>query len=557
MPGTGYGAEVDLRSTDIPQTTLARVGRLVVDCGKGATTKEQMVRAWTRTGADPGAHASDKRQVDYALYGAQLLGLIETGEDDVSVLTERGRRLASAGPDSEEGRRIFREAMSASARLREIAPGLADAESFDEESFRARIARVPGLSARTAGQRAGMMLKWREEARTPQLRFSSAQLGEGMWRRIQIKNFRSLEQAKVVLPPFCSVVGPNGSGKSNFTDALVFARDIALDAQSAVAARGEMQSVRRFSPGKPLGVTIDVRAAQTREKLDTDYARHYFEIRSREGGDWSFANELVEVVERGSPTNWVRRKGGKVTGSVQLSDPGPKTSLMLTARQLPPFKPVAALHRLHRIRLNADAMRQPHISSAEKRLREDGKNIGDAIRSLNPNDRRLVTEAMQRIVPGLRNVAAEPAAGYLALKFEQAQGPSEVAHFNGLQMSDGTLRALGIVTASAQMEAGELLLIEEPEVAIHPGAAGLLFDVLKDASRRGAVLMTTHSADLLDAARDEEILVCEMVDGVTRIGTLAETQRDLVREGLFALSEVMRSEPLRIQDSPRQAAEMR
>jgi len=71
--------------------------------------------------------------------------------------------------------------------------------------------------------------------------------------------------------------------------------------------------------------------------------------------------------------------------------------------------------------------------------------------------------------------------------------------------------------------------------------------VLQEASRRGDVLITTHSPDLLDAAKDETILVCNLVDGVTRIGPLASGQRQLVREGLFRLAELMRAEPLRIE----------
>jgi type I restriction enzyme M protein len=93
----------------------------------------------------------------------------------------------------------------------------------------------------------------------------------------------------------------------------------------------------------------------------------------------------------------------------------------------------------------------------------------------------------------------------------------------------------------------ELLLIEEPEVAVHVGAANLLFEILKEASSRGAVLLTTHSADLLDAARDEEILVCEHSSGSTKIGPLSSVQRRIVREGLFSIAELMRSEPLRIE----------
>jgi predicted ATPase len=67
-----------------------------------------------------------------------------------------------------------------------------------------------------------------------------------MWRRIEVRNYRSIERVSVDLAPFTVVVGPNGSGKSNFADALVFARDIANDASSAVQNRGGIAVV---SPG--------------------------------------------------------------------------------------------------------------------------------------------------------------------------------------------------------------------------------------------------------------------------------------------------------------------
>lgn len=117
-------------------------------------------------------------------------------------------------------------------------------------------------------------------------------------------------------------------------------------------------------------------------------------------------------------------------------------------------------------------------------------------------------------------------------------------------MSEGALHALGIIVAAQMVSSAaqpEMLIVEEPEVAIHPGAAALLFEVLKQASQRGFVLVTTHSPELLDAAQDEEILVCDYRRGTTRIGPLSTAQRELVREGLFSLSELARSEPLRLE----------
>jgi type I restriction enzyme M protein len=106
---------------------------------------------------------------------------------------------------------------------------------------------------------------------------------------------------------------------------------------------------------------------------------------------------------------------------------------------------------------------------------------------------------MQRIIPGLERISVERFDRFQFIKFTQRQGGGVLASFSATEMSEGALRALGILVAAEQITPEELLIIEEPEVSIHVGAAQLLFEVLKRASERGAVLITTHSADLLDA----------------------------------------------------------
>ena len=371
-----------------------------------------------------------------------------------------------------------------------------------------------------------------------------------MWRRIEIRNFRSIEHATVDLAPFTVVVGPNGSGKSNFADALVFARDVAFDASTAISNRGGIAGVRRWRPSKPTDVTVDVRASASKAGLDRRYVRHNFKIHSGRRGEWSFSNEQIEVTEGGSQVTHLSRHNGTIVAEPPISSALELTgSAMVVARQLRQFSRVSALHNVRRYRLNTDAMRQPQLSSEETRLRESGDNIAVAVRALRTEGKiSKVVEPMTKIVPGLQDIYVDQVGRYLALKFKQAQDDDDaVADFNATEMSEGALRALGIIVATRQMARDELLVIEEPEVAVHVGAASLLFEILKEASSRGAVLVTTHSADLLDAARDEEILVCEYASGSTKIGPLSVVQRKIVREGLFSVAELMRSEPLRME----------
>jgi hypothetical protein len=80
-------------------------------------------------------------------------------------------------------------------------------------------------------------------------------------------------------------------------------------------------------------------------------------------------------------------------------------------------------------------------------------------------------------------------------------------------------------------------------VALHPAAAGVLFDALTEASERVQVVATSQSPDLLD--RDDldfsSVRAVSMVHGLTVIGDVDEASRRIVRDKLYTLGELMRS----------------
>ncbi|MFY0580371.1 AAA family ATPase [Cystobacter fuscus] len=156
---------------------------------------------------------------------------------------------------------------------------------------------------------------------------------------------------------------------------------------------------------------------------------------------------------------------------------------------------------------------------------------------------------MKRLIPELVELSVSEAGQFLFVEFVQRQSGGD-ARFGIHEMSDGALRALGIIVAARTMPVGRCLIIEEPKVSVHPAAVAVLYEVLKESSAQGTVLVTTHSPEFLDAARDEEILVCRYRHGLTRVGPLATSQREVLNEGLFSLSELIRSEPLRIEGEP-------
>jgi len=368
-----------------------------------------------------------------------------------------------------------------------------------------------------------------------------------MWLRVALRNYRSIESAEVELAPFTVVVGPNGSGKTNFVDALVLTGEMGFDAASAIQARGGFTAIRRWGTEEAAAIQGRIRVAVSRELLDSTYVEHSFSLVPNEGTGWKFLDETHEERGAGKVRLRLTRTGGTVAGKLPLSVEAlpPTTSLLLFARQLVPWNFIE-IHRLH---LDLSQMRAPQPPGETSRLVESGRNITSVLGRLRSQDGRgfeFVLAAMRRLIPGLEDISVEDLGGFLVLRFSQQQA-SGVAHFTAANMSEGALRALGIIVAAQTVTSSQLLIVEEPEVAIHPGAAALLFEVLKRASQHGSVLVTTHSPELLDAAQDEELLVCSYRDGTTRIGPLARAQREIVRDGLFSLSELARSEPLRME----------
>ncbi len=388
-----------------------------------------------------------------------------------------------------------------------------------------------------------------------------------MWRSIEIRNFRSIKRVQATLAPFTVVVGPNSSGKSNFVDAFVFARDVAIDASQGIQSRGGIASIRRWNAARSLDVTIDVRVARRREQLESNYVRHAFTLASRKGGQWSFAHELIEVhprnstslhLERDQENNVVidapRQPGGRRGRPAHVLES--TASAMPIALQHPALPPHIDFLDVRRFRFDTDAMRRPQLVTERTQLDETGSNLAAAVQAVRTTtDWAMILAAMKKIIPGLTRIEEGALGRYINLRFFQARMGGAEAEFTATEMSEGAIRALAILVAARQKRPDELMIFEEPEVSIHPGAANVLFESLKAASHSGNILLTTHSPELLDAADTEEILVCDYRKGVTEVGPLDDRQRDLVRDGLFSISEIMRSEPLRIQGARPESVE--
>ena len=138
----------------------------------------------------------------------------------------------------------------------------------------------------------------------------------------------------------------------------------------------------------------------------------------------------------------------------------------------------------------------------------------------------------------------------LSLEFVQEWAEKKRLTFEAFNMSDGTLRALGLLMAVFQRPAPSLIAIEEPESTIHPGALGAILDLLRNASAMMQVVVTTHSPELLEAKwiKDENLRIVSLHEGASRVSPISETTREAICKHLMGAGELLRANALHPQD---------
>jgi predicted ATPase len=369
--------------------------------------------------------------------------------------------------------------------------------------------------------------------------------------RVVLENYKSIAFCDVKLGPLSILVGPNGAGKSNFLDALRFlSRATSGPTSRAFHERGGFSSVIRRGGNSDAHVGVRIEFLTARDVSGYYSAR--FSRRGRE--DYSVEREKCFLDILPPDNNYARLRdtivssgglpGQNLVGVDQLHLPIAATGET--------FRPVFDLFQgWHFYNLSPKDFRQPIATeSGAAGLAADGANLANVVDRMalrDPDVLLRIVEYLRAIYPALESVEAVQLPGYRTLKFVLQQGASFFPH----EVSDGTLRSLAVLMALFQSLGGasnvNAVGLEEPEAALHPAAAGVLFDAMREASASVQVLATTHSADLLDNKDidSDAILAVELEGGVTRIGHIDQTGRQALKRRMYTAGELMRMNYLR------------
>jgi len=373
--------------------------------------------------------------------------------------------------------------------------------------------------------------------------------------RVVLKNYKSIGKCSVRLGPLNFLVGPNGAGKSNFMDALRFLRDsLSTSLDHALQERGGIGEVLRRPLGRHarpthFGVRLEFKLPDSR------FGWYAFRIGAKLESGFDVQQEECHLFgPKALEKKFFQIKSGKVI------DSNPRVALpavsdrfyLVVAASLPEFRGLYdALSRMGFYNLNPDEIRELQNPDPGEVLRRDGSNLASVLRVMEknrPDSRKQVVEFLSKVVPGVKSVATKALGKKETLEFRQTIGERKYSwRFPAESMSDGTLRALGVLTALYQSSNGgsrrvPLVGIEEPEMAVHPGAAGVLRDALISASATTQVIVTSHSPDLLDdkSVSDDWIISVVNLNGETMIAPIEQADRNAIRDRLYTAGELLR-----------------
>jgi predicted ATPase len=368
----------------------------------------------------------------------------------------------------------------------------------------------------------------------------------GRIREVQIRNYKSIGKAVVELGDLTMFVGANGVGKSNFLDALAFVSECLTDSiELAFKNRGGLSAVRRRSGGHPthigLRLIVDLGPHQV-----ADYS---FEIAAEKPERFSVARERCHISNILGPSHTFEVEQGRFKTPIDGIRPNVAADrlALFAASATPEFRPIYDfLAGMRFYSIVPSELRKPQPSDAGHVLRSDGGNAAAVLKRIKdetPDRYERICSLLGSAVEGIVSADHKSVGQFETVTFRQDVGLKHPWTFDALNVSDGTLRMLGLLVAVYQPGPVTVLGIEEPEATVHPAVSELILEILVDAARFRQVLVTTHSPDLLDSEdlSDDHVRVVTNPQNATVVSTLAETSRRAVRERLFTTGELMRT----------------
>ncbi len=366
-------------------------------------------------------------------------------------------------------------------------------------------------------------------------------------RSLQLNRFLSFgpEAEPVELGSLNVLIGPNGAGKSNFLEAIGLLSQAPRDLVAPIregggvgawiwkgesGAQAELTAILAYQPDSKWNLRHRLAFVESSQRLELVNER--IENEFGEGGKKPY---FYFGYENGRPMINMTIDGRRMLKPADRLNP--QQSVLAQYKEPDQYPELSFVGDAYEsIRLYRDwtfgrgaAPRRPQPADLPTdHLLDDARNLGLILNKFRrdvPTKKALI-EALQQVFDGISDFSVQIEGGTVQLFLEEERWAIPAT-----RLSDGTVRWLALLAVLLDPSPPPLLCIDEPELGLHPDLIPSLTRLLKSASERTQLVITTQSEQLVDAFTEtpEAVLVCERGDGST---TIRRLDRDKLAEWL-------------------------
>ncbi|MEE0520077.1 MAG: AAA family ATPase [Bacteroidaceae bacterium] len=339
-----------------------------------------------------------------------------------------------------------------------------------------------------------------------------------MIERIEIYNYKSIRESSVSLSPINILIGENGAGKSNFISFFELAKAL-YDQRlgSYMLSNGGMaaQLYRGLKHSKSIRGVIDYNNTN-------DF---FFELKPGIGGEKAYIEQTGDYFNWSGEPNKDYSKWSKT-----IWDKAVEESNILEAKY-PRAKYIRALlesfivYHFHDTS-KTSPMRQPCPLDDNASLRYDASNLPAVLYRLQQTDKcafNIIEATVRSVAPYFKRFKLAPMSTDAArIKLEWEENDSDM-YLDASAFSDGTLRFISLATLLLQSKLPDTIIIDEPELGLHPFAMVKLSSMIKRASYKAQIIIATQSVELINNFSIEDLIVVGRRDNQSTFHRLNET----------------------------------
>ena len=335
---------------------------------------------------------------------------------------------------------------------------------------------------------------------------------------ITVRGFKSIESIEELeIGPMTVLIGPNGSGKTNFIGVFSFLNALREGRlREYVIKAGGADKVLHFGSQATEQLHIHI-------SFQGGVNQYRIELEPNDTDELFPESEVVYFWDKAypSPIGQHVESEGREAGISRQSSAGIASYVR---RHLDSWR----LYHFHDTSASSPMKKTADVND-NRHLRTDGSNLAALLyllREKHEDSYRSIARTVRLAAPFFEDFELNP----------QGLNPDKIrlewrhegtdAYFDASSLSDGTLRFMALATLFLQpaQHRPSVILVDEPELGMHPYAITLLAALMKQASTESQVIVSTQSSLLLDHFEPEEVLVAERVDGKTQLNRLESSR---------------------------------